>query len=321
MKKAVKISLILATILVVLGLGMFVTVLAVNEFDINKVSGEMTETKEVALTESFNNIDIDVETANIIFIKTDLPEGKVVCQERKRVKYHVSIDEDTLKITVDDNRRWYHYVGLRFERDDMKVYLPQATYNSLILKSATGNIEIPKEFNFTSVNLTSATGYLKMEASTNILNVKFNTGGAKLKDMNLDSLDINNATGKIELENVNVTDHVELKSNTGSITLTNVNAKSLNLSVDTGKVLLDNVILQNRLRVKSSTGTVTLVGIDAGEIYITTSTGTVTGTILTPKIFRAKSDTGRVTVPHTTTGGICEIETDTGTINIKIATP
>ena len=49
-----------------------------------------------------------------------------------------------------------------------------------------------------------------------------------------------------------------------------------------------------------------------------TDTGDVTGSLLSDKIFLAESDVGSVDVPKTTTGGVCEIRTDTGKIAITI---
>jgi len=57
---------------------------------------------------------------------------------------------------------------------------------------------------------------------------------------------------------------------------------------------------------------------DAGEIVIETDTGDVEGTLLSDKIFITETDTGRIDVPKTTTGGRCQITTDTGDIKIKI---
>jgi DUF4097 and DUF4098 domain-containing protein YvlB len=57
---------------------------------------------------------------------------------------------------------------------------------------------------------------------------------------------------------------------------------------------------------------------DAAELSIKTDTGDVTGTLLTEKIFDAKSSTGDVDVPKTGSGGKCEIRTGTGDIRIKI---
>lgn len=50
-----------------------------------------------------------------------------------------------------------------------------------------------------------------------------------------------------------------------------------------------------------------------------TDTGDITGTLLTEKVFAAKADTGDVDVPKTATGGKCEIITNTGDIQIKVA--
>ena len=68
----------------------------------------------------------------------------------------------------------------------------------------------------------------------------------------------------------------------------------------------------------SSTGDVDLIDSDSDTFDIETSTGHVKGTILTTKIFDAKSDTGKVDVPLSGTGGLCKIRTSTGSIEIKI---
>ena len=57
---------------------------------------------------------------------------------------------------------------------------------------------------------------------------------------------------------------------------------------------------------------------DAGELHVKTDTGDVTGSLLSDKIFFAESDVGSVDVPKTTTGGVCEIQTNTGNIAITI---
>ena len=57
---------------------------------------------------------------------------------------------------------------------------------------------------------------------------------------------------------------------------------------------------------------------DAAEIYVKTDTGDVTGTLLSDKKFFAESDTGKVSVPKSVTGGRCEISTDTGRIDITV---
>ena len=57
---------------------------------------------------------------------------------------------------------------------------------------------------------------------------------------------------------------------------------------------------------------------DAETICVNTDTGSVTGTLLTDKVFIIETDTGSVNVPKSITGGRCEITTDTGNIRITI---
>ena len=57
---------------------------------------------------------------------------------------------------------------------------------------------------------------------------------------------------------------------------------------------------------------------DAEEIGIKTDTGDVTGSLLSEKVFHARTDTGRIEVPKTTGGGLCEIVTDTGDVRIRL---
>ena len=79
-----------------------------------------------------------------------------------------------------------------------------------------------------------------------------------------------------------------------------------------------DVIAVGMISVERSTGDVKLDSCDAGEISVTTDTGDVTGSLLTDKVFITQTDTGRVNVPETTSGGKCRIFTDTGDIQIEI---
>ena len=71
-------------------------------------------------------------------------------------------------------------------------------------------------------------------------------------------------------------------------------------------------------QIYNNTGAVTLKKCDAKDVYITTKTGSVTGSFLTDKVIFAKSNTGKIEIPQLTSGGKCEITTDTGDIKITI---
>ena len=59
-------------------------------------------------------------------------------------------------------------------------------------------------------------------------------------------------------------------------------------------------------------------GCDAGELLVHTDTGDVSGSLLSEKIFIVRTDTGKISVPASVSGGRCEITTDTGDIKINL---
>ena len=93
---------------------------------------------------------------------------------------------------------------------------------------------------------------------------------------------------------------------------------SLTTESNIGNIILKSVAAKETFSVKTSTGDVKLEGCDGESILIKTDIGDVTGTLLTDKIIFAESSVGDVDVPKSTTGGKCEISTDTGDIKIKI---
>ena len=84
-------------------------------------------------------------------------------------------------------------------------------------------------------------------------------------------------------------------------------------------MILTDTIIDNKIKIHTSTGNVRFTNSDGYELYIRTDTGSVKGTLLTSKIFYANTDTGRINVPHSTSGGICDVETDTGNIELSIS--
>ena len=74
------------------------------------------------------------------------------------------------------------------------------------------------------------------------------------------------------------------------------------------------------ISIERSTGDVGFDRCDAGALEIATGTGDVAGSLLSDKVFIARSGTGRINVPETTSGGTCRIHTDTGDIHIEVST-
>ena len=144
-------------------------------------------------------------------------------------------------------------------------------------------------------------------------------------------------TGRMEFTDVTTVGALTVTTTTGKSTHTNIKAGSVGIKADTGDVTLSGVTSAGALHIETSTGDITLANVlvgsmvlfadtgnvnldrvDASDIDIETDTGHVEGTLLTEKVFIARSDTGRIDVPETTSGGRCKVVTDTGRIQLSV---
>ena len=127
--------------------------------------------------------------------------------------------------------------------------------------------------------------------------IKASTGDVKIQNLTLKTLDISVTTGDIKLEEI-VCDSMSTKGSTGDLRM-------------------KDVLANKTMTIQRTTGNVKFEKCDAPEINIKVSTGDVKGSLLTEKIFIAKTSTGKIKVPKSVTGGKCEITTSTGNIKIN----
>lgn len=300
MSKTVKMWLIAAAVLTVLGQIIFVAAMAAIDFDFSKLNTMKYETNTYEVSGSFDKISIDVKTTNIVFARSDDESCKVVCFEAEKMKHSVRCTNGTLTIDINDERKWYEHIGISISSPKMTIYLPQSEYTSLLIDTATGDIDIPKGFTF------------------NELEIKSNTGNVDCMTNALDSIKIKSNTGNIDISSVESNCNIDIKTDTGSIKLTDIACTNFTAESDTGNITLTNFVAADRIDVESDTGNVKLKDSDSAKLSIETDTGNVTGTLLSEKIFIAKSSTGKISVPDSETGGKCEIKTATGNIRIDI---
>ena len=133
-----------------------------------------------------------------------------------------------------------------------------------------------------------------------------------------ENVSIERSTGDISLSDVSCVGKLDITVTTGKTELMNVSCAELDTEGDTGRLVMTNVIASGKLSIERSSGDVRFDGCDAAEIEIDTDTGDVKGSLLTDKVFIYDTDTGKVELPETASGGKCKIETDTGDIIIEI---
>lgn len=299
MKKSTKIALILAVVLILVGGALFTLASMAVDWDYETLKYESYEMNKYQLEEEIKNITLKTDTANVRFYPSSDGELMVECYEHTKAKHAVSVAGDTLSVELQDTRKWYDHIGISFQSPEITVYLPRAAYDTLTVRTTTGNTSINNDLEFQKIEINQSTGHVWCGASASErMKIRTSTGEIHLKDSKVGAL--------------------ELEVSTGDSTLENITCKSLDSNGSTGDVTLKNTVADEALSIKRSTGRIRFWDCDAAEIFIKTDTGDVRGTLLTEKIFFTETDTGSVTTPKTMSGGRCEIITDTGDIYVEI---
>ena len=319
MSKSAKKWLIAAASLVTIGAIMFAAVMTACHWDFSRLSTGNYETRTYEINEGFSNIKLNTETADILFAVSSDDTCRVVCYEEENVKHSVLVQDGTLAVSVVDNRAWFEHIGISFHSPKVTVYLPQTEYVSLVIKESTGDITLPKDFTFGSMDLSLSTGHVdSLASSLGLMRIETSTGDIHLQNLSAGELDLTVSTGHVDVRSASCEGNVGVFVSTGKTELTDVSCNSFSSTGSTGNISLKNVLTEEKISIERSTGDVRLEGCDAGELEIDTDTGSVTGSLLSAKVFIANSDTGKIDLPETTSGGKCKITTDTGDIRITI---
>ena len=290
------------------------------KWNFGKLSTVKLETNEHEIREDFQDISVKTDTADIFFLPSADGVCRVECEEEVKANHAVSVQNGTLLIEVVNEKAWYDYINFSFVSPKITVYLPRAEYHALAVETSTGDIQLPKDFSFQSMDVRVNTGDVRCYASaTEEMKIKTTTGGIWVENLSAGSLELSVSTGKVTATNVLCDGALQIGVSTGKTTLSNIQCRSLTSTGDTGDISLKHVIATEALSIERDTGDVRFEDSDAASIHIKTSTGDVTGTLLSEKHFVAKTSTGHVDVPKTTTGGNCEITTSTGDIKIRIS--
>ena len=299
MHKKTKIWIIVALCLVAAGCAVFGAVMAELDGDFTKLSTTEYVTNTYDIGENFSSIDLDTDTADITFALSADGKCVVECFEEKNAGHKVEVKEGTLHIRRFDERSLFEYIGINMDSSRIKISLPQAQYDSLIIRGSTGDVEMPGDFSFGDVDVQLSTGHVRFAASAKtLLKIKVSTGDITLEDVSAETLDLSVSTGKTFLTDVRCADLVSGGA--------------------TGDITLKNVVATGKMSITRSTGDICFDACDAAQLFLETDTGDVKGSLLTQKIFFVEADTGSVDIPESRTGGECRVSTDTGDVRITL---
>lgn len=320
MSRGAKIGIVVSIFLIVMGLILFGGVMMRLNWDFTKLSTAKYETREHTVTEGYESLRINVDTAAVKLIPSENGDTRVVCVEEENVLHRVEVKDGVLTVEVKDTRKWYQRIGISFGSPKVTLYLPAGVYKSFAITADTGSVEIPGDFAADRIDISATTGNVTCQASaTEEICVKVSTGGIRLQELSVGRATLASSTGAITVTRVTCAGELSVRVSTGRTVLEEITCQSLVSRGSTGGLRMKSVLAVEQFLIERDTGNVSFEECDAAEIRITTDTGDVTGSLLTEKTFVAHTDTGKKEVPNTV-GGRCEITTDTGNIRIWIAT-
>ena len=197
------------------------------------------------------------------------------------------------------------------------VSIKNATASKLFAKASTGSV---------SVKGTEVVGEARLEASTGSVtaeNLKCGSFYAKTSTGSFTGTEIEvtgdanieGSTGSSKITTIKC-NYLTVKHSIGGANLEDVQCEDLTVRGSTGAVRLTNAIVNNKMDIKTTTGDVIFKDSDAASLKIETDTGDVRGNFLSPKIVYFDSDTGHGKYPKETSGGMCDIKTDTGNADL-----
>ena len=179
------------------------------------------ETHEYEILENFKDIKITTDTADIQFILSEKPNSFIVCEEEKNAKHYVIVKENTLRIEVDDNKKWYEDLGINLCSPKITVYLGKSEWSNISLETDTGNILLDNII---------ATGKLATETETGNVNfqacdasevfIKTDTGNVTGSFLTDKVVFAESGTGNIDIPKVIADEKCEIITDTGNIKIT-----------------------------------------------------------------------------------------------------
>ena len=290
------------------------------DWDFTALSGHEYVTNTTEIIKPFVGIEIETDTADIRFAVSEDGSKYVECGDIEGIEYRVEVDNGILKIEAVDMRAWYEHISISITTASyVTVYLPAGEYGSLSIKESTGDVEIPEDFTFFEMDIALSTGNVSIASDVrNAVKIKTDTGDITLQNASVGALELKSDSGTVSVTDVACEGDVCVRSGSDNTFLTNLTCRDLATTGSTGDLHMKNVVASGKFDITRTTGDVSFDGCDAANIKVKTHTGDVTGTLLSNKVFVYKTDTGNVELPKTTTGGTCDITTDTGDIIINI---
>ena len=346
MNNGKKIAIIIAVCLILIGIVIGGVALAVNRFRFDSLrfwegrslgAGDLTHVT-YNVNEPFQNIDLRGGSGDVELHRASDGRCRVECAECEGWTHVVEVRGDTLYVERQRKTNVNLILGMN-ERDVIELWLPETSYETLALGTTSGDIRLPAEFRFAAASVSSTSGDMELRAQVDgaysvastsggvsvsgadcgVFTAAATSGGISVNDLRGSDVSAASTSGTLHLENVTASGWLKAESTSGDIHMDSVSCHALETESSSGEQYLTDVRAEDDFRLTSTSGDIELERCDAGGMQIHTSSGGVTGSLASEMIVYTETSSGSVRVPRGEKGGVCEIHTSSGDIDLSFA--
>ncbi len=330
MKKAI----IIAAVLIVLGIGLTAVAFSLGA-DFEQTQDVTHEAKG-----AYTSISVKTGAADIVIKRSETGKTYAVCKEAERLTYSLTVENGTLILSEQDNRRWYDNIGINIGKRACTVYLPAGAYHELRAEASSGVIDCSEsDITYQNAALTTSSGMIKASFSVSgELQVKSSSGRITLSDCTAGMLTVSASSGAITLERVTASTSMNVNASSGRIEIFDCASNVLTAGASSGAITLERVTASTSMNVNASSGRIEIfdcapnvltAGASSGAIEIqrlTDCTGitvhTTSGRIriadAAPQALTAKASSGAIVLERVTAGSMLQADTTSGSIRLEL---
>lgn len=255
MNKKAKIWLAVAAALILLGGALFAVTMTVGGWDFARLSTVAYESKTHEITEDFTSVSVVCDTADVTVAPAKEGCCRVEITAPVKEPHTPVVQDGTLVIRSQDNRRWYENISLSFADTKVTIYLTQEVMDTVDVSVSTGDVTLENLTCRKDVNLTASTGDMTLRGVTcQNLTTTADTGGLAMAQVLVrQKLAVERSTGDVALTDCDGGD-ITIGTSTGDITGTLLTPKTFTAESDTGRVSVPDTLAKQRCRVYTSTG-------------------------------------------------------------------
>ena len=238
----------------------------------------------------------------------------------KQINDDIGLDWDSLDHILDNlYNKMDQGFGIELQEGEFVIALPEREYDTLELKTASGEIVSEQPVSCSTANMSSASGELVVQ---------------NIKGKN--SLNLATASGSVYVKNAEGFEMMNIASASGEVVVDNaVLSSEINITTTSGEMKLDKVSVNGKAELESTSGTISLINTTfvsgevettSGEVYlenaaaetlsINTTSGDVFGRIDADINVHGTTTSGDFHAPSGSKGN-WEINTTSGDVNLS----